>query len=97
MCGAKFIVHLLCLGRVLLCLRPGLALGILPWIVQIRISTPLERMIRFSFLGGVKNLLTVLSSRGGQLGGLGGRLGSTWPAAAEDKEMDKCAEETRSN
>ena len=39
----------------------------------------------------------VLSSRGGRLGGLGGGLGSTWPAATEDKELDKRAEETRSD
>ena len=38
---------------------------------------------------GVKNLLTVLSS------GVGG-LGSTRPAATEDKVADKRAEETRS-
>ena len=46
---------------------------------------------------GVKNLLTVLSSRGGRLGGLGGGLGSTRPAATEDKESDKHAEETCSD
>ena len=45
----------------------------------------------------VKNLLTVLSSRGGRLGVLDGGLGSTWPAAAEDKEMDKRAEEAHSD
>ena len=38
-------------------------------------------------LGGVKNLLTVLSSAGGG-------LGSTRPAAAEDKVTDNRAEET---
>ena len=45
----------------------------------------------------VKNLLTVLSSRFGRLGGLDGGLGSTRPAATEDKVMDKRAEETRSD
>ena len=45
----------------------------------------------------VKNLLTVLSSRGGRLGVSGGGLGSTRPAAAEDEETDKRAEETRSD
>ena len=45
----------------------------------------------------VKNLLTVLSNRGGRLGGPGRGLGSTRPAATEDKETDKRAEEARSD
>ena len=34
---------------------------------------------------------------GGQLGGSGGGLGNTWPAAAEDEKSDKCAKEARFN
>ena len=39
----------------------------------------------------------VLSSVGGRLGGLGGGLGSTWPAATKDEITDKRAEEAHSN
>ena len=45
----------------------------------------------------VKNLLTVLSSTGRQLGSTGGGLGSTQPAATEDEVSNKCAEEAHFN
>ena len=37
------------------------------------------------------------SSTGGQLGGSGGGLGSTQPAATEDEKLDKRAKKARSN
>ena len=45
----------------------------------------------------VKNLLMILSSMGGQLGGAGGGLGSTWPAATKEEKTDERAEEARSD
>ena len=45
----------------------------------------------------VKNLLTVLSSTGGQLGSRGGGLRSTQPAATKEEELDKRAKEAHSN
>ena len=57
----------------------------------VKVAKIKERLNLFEHLWDrpVKNLLTILSSMGGQ-------LGSTWPAATEKEESDKRAEEARS-